>query len=297
MLRYKADRITVFYMVATTASLLLHWNLPKFNILLFLLQLVMAATVFVIAHNHNHLPTWKSPLLNRLTGYWITFFYGFPNFVWLPTHNLNHHKYNNTAGDDTITYRYSEKNNLVTLLTYPSISGYFQQRPIYKFLFGLRTTKPVEFWYCLSQYFVLAALLAMTFYLNWKKTLLLIIIPQQFCTFSVLILNYLQHVHADEESRYNHSRNFTGKLNKLLLNNGFHTAHHETMGLHWSKLSEAHAKIEMHIDDRLKEKSLFWFLFRVYILGLFMPRFRTRSMRLDRLQAQSVQVDLRQSLS
>jgi hypothetical protein len=57
----------------------------------------------------------------------------------------------------------------------------------------------------------------------------------QVSLFAVLIFNYVQHVHADEESRYNHSRNFTGLLNAMLFNNGYHTIHHEHPGVHWNE--------------------------------------------------------------
>jgi beta-carotene hydroxylase len=104
----------------------------------------------------------------------------------------------------------------------------------------------------------------------------------------VLIFNYIQHVHADEESQWNHSRNFVGwALNWFLLNNGYHTIHHEKPGLHWSLVPQEHAKIAHQVDPALFERSFWWYMIRVYLLGIFVPRFRTRSMRLARLQAQA----------
>ena len=76
-------------------------------------------------------------------------------------------------------------------------------------------------------------------------------IPALFAKWSMIFINYIQHVHADPWSEHNHSRNFVGKLgNWLVFNNGLHTAHHESAGLHWSKLPEAHAKIAHLIDAR-----------------------------------------------
>ena len=130
MLRYAADIRTLFYMVVTTALLVVQWTRDSFSPVLFTACLLMAIAVSVIAHNHNHLTIWKSKTLNTLTDYWITLFYGFPAFVWIPTHNQNHHKFNNREGDYTITYRYTESTNLFTLLTYPRVSGFHQQKPI-----------------------------------------------------------------------------------------------------------------------------------------------------------------------
>lgn len=283
LLRYAADRRTVMFIIVTTAVFFLQWNLPSVNILLYLLGLYLAIAVSVIAHNHNHLPIWRHRILNILTDYWITVFYGFPAFAWIPTHNSNHHKFNNRAGDYTITYRYSEANNVVTLITYPSISGYFQQRPIRDYLGNLWRTQRPKFFLAVSQYGVLALAYAIAFWIDWKNALLFLVIPNQVSLFSVLIFNYVQHVHADEESRYNHSRNFTGLLNLMLFNNGYHTIHHEHPGIHWSETPKAQQTIAASIDPALVEKSFWWYIVRVYILGPIIPRFKTVSMRLKRL--------------
>src|SRR3984957_20086920 len=121
-------------MAITTALLIVQWNLAAVQPIVYLWSLFMAVSVAIIAHNHNHVPIWRSRLLNIATDYWLTLFYGFPAFGWIPTHNKNHHFLNNKEGDYTITYRVSEKNNILTLLSYPSISSYFQQAPIAGYL-------------------------------------------------------------------------------------------------------------------------------------------------------------------
>jgi hypothetical protein len=75
-------------------------------------------------------------------------------------------------------------------------------------------------------------------------------------------------------------------LNAFLFNNGYHTVHHATPGLHWSRTPEAHAKVAHNIDPILNEPGFFSYLFRVYVLGLFVPRFRTTSMRLERIASE-----------
>jgi fatty acid desaturase len=227
---------------------------------------------------------WHSKILNALTDWWLTVFYGFPVFAWIPTHNKNHHRFNNREGDDSITYRISEKNNFLTLVSYPTISGYYQQKAILEYLKLMKSKNKEKFYLSLSQYAILITWAAAAFILNWHKALLFVIIPQQVSLFSVLIFNYVQHVHANEESEWNHSRNFTGFLNFLLFNNGYHTIHHETAGLHWSKIPEAHKKIEHNIDPILLERSFWWYIIRSYILSILIPKFRTVSMRLERIK-------------
>jgi hypothetical protein len=47
---------------------------------------------------------------------------------------------------------------------------------------------------------------------------------------------------------------------------------------------QEHKKIEHLIDDSLKERSFWWYIFRNYVLGFFKRRFKTRSMRLERIE-------------
>ena len=284
MLRYKADIKTLIYMAITTGLLIAQWAVFGFNPVIYIIYLFMSVSVSVITHNHNHVRIWKTDFMNMLQDWWLTVFYGFPVFAWIPTHNKNHHKMNNKIGDYTITYRFSEKNNLGTLLTYPTISGFYQQKAIKDYLKGLYNTKKKRFYLCIAQYAILVMWIGAALILDWKKALLFVVIPQQVSLFSVLIFNYVQHVHANEESEWNHSRNFTGLLNFMLFNNGLHTAHHEIAGLHWSEVPAEHKKIEPNIDKALLERSFWWYIFRNYVLGLFNNKLKTDSMRLQRIE-------------
>lgn len=283
MLKYRADIRTVMYMVVTTATLIVQWSLPHFNIFLFVLSMYLAVATAVMAHNHNHLATFKPKWMNVFMDYWLTLFYGFPAFGWIPTHNKNHHKLNNKAGDYTITYRYSEKNNLITLLTYPTISSYFQQTPIRAYLKEMWKTDRQYFWEYIMQYVVLALYIGIALLIDWQKALLFIVVPQQFALYMIMIFNYVQHVHCDEESEYNHSRNFLGLTNLFLFNNGYHTVHHMRASTHWSETPAAHAKVAHLIDPELNASGFWSFMFKTYILGLVMPKMRTHSMRLERM--------------
>jgi fatty acid desaturase len=285
-LRNKADIKSLAYIFITTIMLIIQWAWIGVNPFIYAWYLFMSVAVSVMTHNHNHLPMWNSKKMNILTDWWLTVFYGFPIFAWIPTHNKNHHRYNNREGDDSITYRVSEKNNFLTLVSYPTISGYYQQRAIFSYLKEMKAKNKEKFWVCISQYVVLVLWLVAALLIDWQKALFFVIIPQQVSLFSVLVFNYVQHVHANEESEWNHSRNFTGFLNFLLFNNGYHTIHHHKAGLHWSNVPEAHKEIEHNIDDILLERSFWWFIVKSYFLSIFIPKFRTNSMRLERLRGE-----------
>ena len=282
MLKYKSDIKTLVYLLVPLILLIVQWKLG-FYWPLYFVALYFSVCVSVIAHNHNHVPIWKSATMNHLTDYWITIFYGFPIFAWTPTHNKNHHKFNNREGDFTITYRFTEANNMFTLLSYPSISGYFQQNPVMNYLKHLWVNKRQRFFIAIFQYVALGLVIGITLLIDWRKSLLFVIIPQQVALYSVLIFNYIQHVHADEESKFNHSRNFVSRYtNFMLFNNGYHTAHHQRASTHWSNLRAAHMQIAHLIDPKLNERSIWGFLMKSYVLSPFLSFFRTKSMRLAR---------------
>ena len=276
-------------MVVATAVLIVNWSLPAFNGWLFTAGMAMAISVSVMAHNHNHLRMWRSKTLNVLTDYWLTVFYGFPVFAWIPTHNQNHHRLNNRSGDYTATWRLTERNHLFMLLAYPTVSGFFQQKPIGDYLKKNWRENRKRFAYNISQYVVLVAFIGTALWIDWKKALLFVVLPQQFALFTVLVFNYLQHVGADEESEWDHSRNFTSPLlNLFLFNNGFHSVHHWRAGTHWSKTARLHREMAHRIDPSLNEPSMAWYIVRTYLLAPFVPAFRVPSMRLARLESEKL---------
>ena len=72
------------------------------------------------------------------------------------------------------------------------------------------------------------------------------------------------------DSKWNHSRNFTGKwLNAFLFNNGFHFAHHWKPMAHWSELPALHAQVQHLIHPELQFKNVWAHLVRQYVIGAF----------------------------
>lgn len=288
MLKYKADLRSILYLVIISAMLYWQWQyglvLSWTSVAVYIVFLHFAVAISVITHNHNHLNMWENKTLNVITDWWLTVFYGIPIFCWIPTHNRNHHKFNNKPGDNTATYRHSEENHLFTLVSYPSKSSYYQiVEGIIPYMKKLKIEDKKTFWEYIIQIVVLVAWNAAWLIVDWKKALVFIIIPQQVSGYMVMIFNYVQHVHADEQSKWNHSRNFMG-VNLFLFNNGYHTAHHEKANMHWSESPKYHEQIKANIDPVLIEKSFWGYIFRAYVFGAIFPKYKTNSMRLLRIQ-------------
>ena len=293
MLKYKADIKTLIYIAITSVMFVLQWHYG-FNWIAYIVYLHFSVAVSVMTHNHNHINIWTKKWLNILTDWWLTVFYGMPIFAWIPTHNRNHHRYNNKEEDVTRTYRHSENNDIVTLMQYPSISGYNQMKEsVIPYMSELKAKNKEQYYQNLGQLAVLILWLAVFFVLSWKKALLYVLIPQQVSQFMVITFNYVQHVHADEESEYNHSRNFMG-VNFFLFNNGYHTIHHMRASMHWSETPAAHDKIAHLIAPELIEQSFWGYLFKTYVLSIFVPRYRSTSKRLIRIENMGNVVDERE---
>jgi beta-carotene hydroxylase len=270
MLRNRHDIRTLGYLAVTVGLFLYQWSVPGLvNWWLYPLTLFMSYTAAVMSHNHNHHATWKATFPNLITSYVIGIFYGHPAIGWVPTHNQNHHKFNNREGDLSISPRFFKRNHLLALITYPTVTSLAQQAAIRSYLRELYGRSKRQFWSAISEYAVFFGLMILAFVINWKKALLLLLIPQQIALFLIQCTNYLQHIEADKYSRWNHSRNFEGWwLNTLLFNNGYHTVHHHKPGVHWSQTSALHAEVRDQIDPALLVPSMPYFVFDTYFAAL-----------------------------
>jgi len=286
LLRYRSDRRTLAWALAMPVVALLPYARPEFAVWLSPLACYLALSAGVIAHNHNHTPTFRGKALNAAFGNWLSIFYGYPTFAWVPTHNLNHHKFVNKAGDATITWRFTNKHNALVAATYFFVSSWYQSEPIRDYIQKARERNPELYRTIVGQYLFFAGthmvLFALAIALNgWRVGFLvwslMFLLPALFALWTIMFFNYVQHVHTDPWSDHDHSRSFVGApLNFLLFNNGLHSAHHEMAGAHWSTLPALHAKLRPLIAPQLNEPSLPLFCLKNYLLAPFFPSLGTK---------------------
>jgi fatty acid desaturase len=284
-LRHSADARTMLWAFGLFPGVaLLAFALPDALPWILPLSLYAGFCAGVLAHYHNHCAVFAGRRANELYSIWISIFYGYPIFAWIPTHNANHHKFVNGPGDATITWRYTTRDTLPAALVYFFVSSYWQAGLIKDFVRRARAGRPRLFRQIVAQYACVvgahAGTMALAIYLRGARLGLLTYACSLGATaamglWGMMFINYIQHIHCDPRSRWDHSRNFVGPLaNWLVFNSGYHTAHHEKAGAHWSTLPAIHASIAPHIHPELNQRSILGYLVRTYVLAPFHARFR-----------------------
>lgn len=275
--RYAADYRTILWLSLAMVNVVVMWMVPAVRWKLLPLQMYFALAAGVIAHNHNHSPTFKNRRANDMLNYVATLFYGFAAFNWIPTHNLNHHKFQNAPGDATITWRYSKKHNLLTAFVYPFVSMAYQVPLIDAYVKQAKEKRPQQYRSIMIQLVICWGLPAVLTLIDWRATVATIWIPRFFSLYTIIYFNWDQHFHCDPYSKWNHSRTFKGKLiNFFLFNNGLHTVHHIKAGAHWSTLPKLHAEIEHNIHPDLNIESFSLWFFKVYFVAILFPKYGTQ---------------------
>jgi fatty acid desaturase len=252
------------------------------------MALYLAYCAGVLTHNHLHCPVFSGRRMNGAYAIWLSIFYGFPIFSWIPTHNQNHHRFLNSREDVTHTFRDSKDNTLLGALAYPLRSGRWQLPLLLRFVENARRRSRPLFaqlvLQCMAIPLVHAACAALAIGLHgWKSGLfaygLSLGVPALLAPYFMMFTNYVQHVHCDPDSPDNHSRNFVSPwVNWLVFDAGYHTVHHEHPGTHWSKYAALHRARAAAIDPSLDEHSIVGFCIKNYVLGPFMPRLCTRDL-------------------
>ena len=270
-LRYTADRRTLAFVAFYFTLLVFQWAVAPQNLWvavpLFITTCIWSWFCAVITHNTVHCPIFKSKKANRLFQVILSLSYGNPVSSYVSGHNLSHHRFMQKPKDIMRTTKVQFSSNLLNLLLFfPSVIPAIVSNDI-QFSKLMKKTRPK--WYKQFKiesavfYGVSAALLL----LDWQKFLIYWFVPHIWAAWGIVTINYLQHDGCDEDSEFNHSRNFVGHLfGWFTFNNGFHTIHHMKPGLHWSLLREVHDRdVVPNMHPNLNQASIFKYSFRAFI--------------------------------
>ena len=119
-----------------------------------------------------------------------------------------------------------------------------------------------------------------------RAWLLLVALPQAHGLHWLLASNYLQHAGArpgtgpdsSDVAPHDASRNFTGLVNLVWLNIGYHNAHHIEPRTHWAEMPTVHRKHVAQVPPWLVERSLLVYFFRTLV---FQSKWRKRAFNVD----------------
>ena len=282
--RFAADYRTLLWVFFAAALVALEFARPALAPYLFWVNAYLALACGVIAHNHNHCPTFADKRANQAFGD------GDLHLLRLPDLRLDPDaqpepsqvRQSRRRRDDHLALH--EQAQHLVAASYFFVSSYYQGYPISAFIQKAREQNPAALpsdphavrvlerqprWPLLGLALALHGL---------RQGLVLYVlacgIPAFFALWTIMLFNYEQHVHTDPWSEHNHSRSWDGKLvNFFLFNNGLHAAHHENPGTHWSKLPELHAELAPKIDQRLIERNMWWYFAKNYLVAPLFPKF------------------------
>lgn len=270
MLRYKADRRTLAFVGLYFAGVALAYavDLPILASAVLVIALCLLSFFCAVAtHNTVHSPVFKSRGPNRVLQIALSLTYGHPVSMFVPGHNLSHHKYLQTTRDRMRTDKMRYRWNLLNQLFFSFAVGGAIFRNNAEWVQKMRKQRPRWYRQFLVETAFYVGFLLVLLWLDWKKFIFFIVLPHQYAVWGISGINFVQHDGCDADHPHNHSRNFTGWLiNWFTFNNGFHGIHHMHPGLHWSLLPEAHAReVAPYVDPRLDQPSLIAYCWKAYI--------------------------------
>ena len=278
MLLRRADLLSLAYMAAYPGLVIWQW----FNGIewyLILVMLILSVGLAVVQHNHTHLRMWSSSWLNRATDIWLSIIQATPSFVFFPSHIGNHHRHKHGPEDETRTYRFGgHHNNIIGYILHPFQALFVLPGTLLKYV--KKRTILGDYWPIVELFSIGVVSVTLAF-IDVRLWILLVLVPQLHGLHWLLASNYLQHagaepgtgVDAATDGSLNFSRNFTGWINLLWFNIGFHTAHHENSKTHWFDLRKKHEDYVKKVPNWLVYNSLAWYFIRVLMFQRGQNRF------------------------
>ena len=268
-LRYRADLRTLGFLVAFNALLAVQWLGVARSLYLLLPTYILAVVALVVKHNHVHSPTFRDSSWNSAFEMWLSILTAHPTSGIITSHNVLHHQHNNTDADFVRCSLVKSRSNLFNFLTFffASVKTMYRNKP--SDLNCWRESDPRLYRQAIAERMLTYGSLFALVLFDWRSTIKYCAGPWLFGQWFLVTINLLQHQGCDSTSEFNHSRNLTGRLlNWVLLNNGYHTAHHMFPNAHWSKLPQIHLRVvDPHTDASLNERSLWRCVWRRFVLG------------------------------
>lgn len=254
ILRYPEDRWPLAYTAVVLAVQLgLFFAVDNLWVTALCVVLFQPVQAVAIACNHyqHHINVFTVRWLNRVYETILFLQTGTPPYLITLHHNLGHHPHYLEPEQDTLRWQRPEgtPRSLIECLV-KNFAGHFTLT----MAIGRRYPRVYRRFKVMTalSLIVLAALI----YLDPAKAMIVFVGPMLLAIFNVARLGYDQHAGLDMSDHLGASRNNESHFyNLVTFNSGYHTAHHVSPGLHWSKLPEFHRELRDRIPAELRGSS------------------------------------------
>ncbi len=259
LLRYKADRLPVAYVLAVLGIhfTVFLWASPVTAAACMLPLFLLSTCVAPINHHHQHLNAFRSPLLNRFYDVALALQTGIGPYGWVLHHNLGHHvNYLHQYPHDRPDESHWTRRDGATMGRFEYSLHLFLHHQFDIYSVGKRYPRQWRSYLLMKiPMAVVLATLAIYNPLNW---LFVFVIPGLLTLFHTCWATYEHHagLHADHHHQASVNRE-SRIFNAITFNLGLHTAHHQQPGLHWSLLPDLHKRIRDKIPEEMLLKG-FW---------------------------------------
>jgi fatty acid desaturase len=271
MLRYKADRRTLGFVATYFALVIVQWVYRPADLWL-AIPLFLATCSFswfcaVITHNTIHSAVFHNRWMNKAFQVVLSLTYGTPVSSYVSGHNLSHHRYTQEDRDLMRTTKVNYRWNWLNLFMFVPIVALAIPKGDARFARKMKTEKPRWYRQFLVESVATHGLTILLFIIDWQAALIYWLLPHLWAAWGIIAINFLQHDGCDQDSPYNHSRNFTGRFfGWWTFENGFHGIHHMYPNLHWSLARERHAQeLAPFIHPELDQRSIAAYAFKTFI--------------------------------
>jgi len=259
ILKYKADRGPIAYVVLAFTTRLVVWALatPLICAICVIPFAVLGMFVAPINHHHQHLNTFRAAWMNRIYDLVLALQAGIAPYGWVLHHNLGHHlNYLNQPPHANSDESHWTRVDGTQMGRFEYSIHLFLHHQVDIIRVGLRHRRYLR--YFLLMKLPLWGLIGVGLWLRPIETVLVFLLPASITLFHTVWATYEHHAGCQPSDHHDASRNRINPVyNALTGNLGFHTAHHKRPGVHWSLLPAIHEEIRDQIPEEQISKS-FW---------------------------------------
>jgi fatty acid desaturase len=248
--RYREDRLPIFLFVTYfAADVVVYFKVHSIWLLAlwFGIGIIPKGCICAWNHHHQHVMTFRWPILNRLLEIVYGFQTGITSNAWVLHHVLGHHlNYLDQTKDESRWKR--DDGSRMGELEYALVVG----ATAYPRAFGVGLRHPREMRTFLLMWIPQLAILGAALWHDWLNAVFVFVLPMITGLFLTAWATFEHHGGLDTTDPYAGSRNILQPLYNVVTGNlGYHTAHHLRAGLHWSRLPQFHAQIAPKIPKEL----------------------------------------------